>query len=339
MEKNENRNLMIHQAAREVYGLDTTPFTKLGSFESEIWEVNKNHSPLILRITDGAHRTIPELLSEASWIHFLSKNNVPCVTVIPTLQGNNCFSLADPSIHLMLFTKACGHGPTTEDVTMSLIEEWGALLGRMHRLSLRFRPDERFIRSYTENIVTSHFNKVADKINPLIQKKYSSLLIKCMEFPVSHKHYGLIHSDLHLGNFFIDQGHMVIFDFDDLQLGWFVFDIAIALYYIFWNSDLKEETWYQDSGERSEKAKYFLTHLFKGYQEEFRLPACWFQMIPFFLELRQLDLYLVFKDRFGDSADLSTMPVKLLNQYEQRILNQVPFMPQDVFDPAFYSIK
>jgi Ser/Thr protein kinase RdoA (MazF antagonist) len=159
-----------------------------------------------------------------------------------------------------------------------------------------------------------------------------------MEFPVSHRHYGLIHSDLHLGNFYVNNGKMTIFDFDDLQLGWFVFDIAISLYYIFWNSDLKETTWYQNPKERSEQAIYFLQQIIKGYQPEFKLPEEWLRMIPLFLELRQLDLYLVFEDRFENIVDQNSMPYLMINQYKQRILNQIPPVPLDVFDPSLYKI-
>jgi amicoumacin kinase len=339
MEDNENRNVIISSVAREVYGLDSTPFTRLGSFESEMWEVYKNHTPYILRVSKASHRTNSELESEAVWINYLFGKGVPVVQVIPTLKGNNCFTISEPPIFLMLFTKANGHDPTKEDLTDDLIESWGSTMGLMHKLSLQFRPTENFIRSYTENILTSHFNKVADKIDPIIQKKYRTVLSQCMELPVSNKHYGLIHSDLHLGNFFVDQGKMKIFDFDDLQLGWFVFDIAISLYYMFWNSDIKEASWYQDANTRSTQSIYFLQKLIKGYQNQFPLPKSWNSMMPVFLELRQLDLYLVFEDRFGHVTDQTTMPYILTHQYKQRIINQIPPIPLDVFEEKNYKIK
>lgn len=338
MENNEKKNLIINSSAREVYGLDSTPFTRLGSFESEIWEVYKNNVPYILRITDSTHRTLQELLSEAKWIQYLYEKGVPTIQVIKTIHGNDCFSLNDPCIFMTLFSKASGHGPSKEEITSDLIVEWGRTLGLMHKLSQKFYPDDQFLRSYSENILTSHFNKVASRIDPFIQKKFSEILGKCMELPVSHKYYGLIHSDLHLGNFYVNNGKMTIFDFDDLQLGWFVFDLAISLYYIFWNSDLKESTWYQNPKERSEQAIYFLQQLIKGYQTESKLPDEWLKMLPLFLEFRQLDLYLVFEDRFNNLTDQTAMPYLMINQYKQRILNQIPPVPLDVFDPKWYKI-
>jgi len=132
---------------------------------------------------------------------------------------------------------------------------------------------------------------------------------------------------------------MTIFDFDDLQLGWFVFDIAIALYYIFWDSDLKEATWYQNPKERSEQSVYFLQQFIKGYKTQFNLPDSWLKMIPVFLELRQLDLYLIFEDRFSKITDTSSMTYLMINQYKQRILNHVPPIPTDVFDEKWYRIR
>lgn len=334
-----NRNALISTIAREVYELDNIPFTRLGSFESEIWEVSKQHVSYILRVTDSFHRTLPELLSEASWIKFLDTKGIPTVKIVPTVNGNDCFSIHDPEVFLMLFSKAKGNGPTKNDITEKLLEQWGYIVGSMHRLSLEFLPDDTFMRSYTENILTSHFNKVSNKIEPVIQKKYSEILKKSMGFPVSRKHYGLIHSDLHLGNFFLDQGKMTIFDFDDLQLGWFVFDIAIALYYIFWNDDLKEPTWYQNAKVRTEQAIYFIQQFIKGYQQEFKLPKEWLTMIPVFLELRQLDLYLVFEDRFSEIVDENSIPFKLIHQYKQRIMNHIPPVPLDVFKKEWYKLR
>jgi len=44
----------------------------------------------------------------------------------------------------------------------------------------------------------------------------------------------LIHTDVHAGNFFVDDGRITVFDFDDSSYQWFASDIAIALYYTIW---------------------------------------------------------------------------------------------------------
>lgn len=323
--------MTIWRKAALEYGLDDIPFTKLGSFESDIWEVRQKGIPAILRITSKDHRSIQELRSEAEWMRFLYKNGVPVADCISTLSGLDCISIDDPPCYLMLFTKVPGHEPGNSDWNEALFEQWGSLLGRMHRLAVQFVPSKSFIRSFTENIFSSQWNRVGTMVDPEITKQYRSILKQIMDFPVSREHFGLIHSDAHPGNFFVDNGKITLFDFDDLQYGWFMFDIAMALYYSFWNADLKEETWYQNSNERAETSILILQHLIKGYKKEFPLCKEWKEMLPVFLYIRQLQLYFVFVDRFGHVTDPTSMPYILTNQYKVRLLNHVPPIPLQVF--------
>ena len=42
--------------------------------------------------------------------------------------------------------------------------------------------------------------------------------------------YGLVHADLHMGNFFVDHsGQMTVFDFDDCCFHWFGYDCAVSV--------------------------------------------------------------------------------------------------------------
>ena len=321
----------IWQRALIEYGLDDLPYTKLGSFENDIWEVSQKGKPTILRITSMKHRTLQELLSEIEWIRYLFNHKIPVLKCISTLSGMDCVSLEELNCYLMLFSKVPGHGPGQGDWTEALFEQWGTLLGKMHRLSGSFEPSKTFIRSFTENIFTSRWNRIQTKIDPKIRKQYLSLINQIMSFPHSRDHFGLIHSDLHPGNFFIDDGKMSLFDFDDLQYGWFVFDIAIVLYYSFWLADLKEETWYQNTVERSETSIFILQHLLKGYEKEFPLCKEWKEMLPVFLYLRQMELYFVFMDRFDHETNPTSMSYILTNQYKARLLNYVPPIPLNVF--------
>ena len=40
----------------------------------------------------------------------------------------------------------------------------------------------------------------------------------------------MIHADLHQGNVFISHDKMYLIDFDDAGFGWYLYDIAVALY-------------------------------------------------------------------------------------------------------------
>lgn len=44
--------------------------------------------------------------------------------------------------------------------------------------------------------------------------------------------FGLIHNDLHLGNCKFHRGEVQVFDFDDCGWGYYLYDLAVTLYYL-----------------------------------------------------------------------------------------------------------
>ncbi|WP_430022355.1 phosphotransferase [Paenibacillus sp. MABNR03] len=57
------------------------------------------------------------------------------------------------------------------------------------------------------------------------------LKVQLASLPVNADNFGLIHGDINVGNFTIDEdGGITLFDFDECQYSWYVEDIAIQLY-------------------------------------------------------------------------------------------------------------
>jgi Ser/Thr protein kinase RdoA (MazF antagonist) len=318
--------------------LDSTPFTKLGSFESEIWEVQRQGIPFILRITDTAHRQPENLVSEAVWIEYLAKNGIPVAIPIQTLAKDYLVISKDPPCYLMLFQKATGHTPTHKDATDSFIRSWGEIMGKMHRLASDFSPPAAFTRTNLLTSFSSLWNLVSDKVDPSIALYYESIMKTCQAFPTDNHYYGLIHYDLHMGNFFVDDGKMIIFDFDDMQYGWFVYDIAMTLYYWFWGADRKGSSLSTNQTARAEDAVRFLRLFLAGYSKAFPLPDDWLEMIPTFLVIRQMELYFVFESRFGTISDESSPLEKLKCFFQDQVLNKKPHIPLEVFKKDNFKI-
>ncbi|MCE5223988.1 phosphotransferase [bacterium] len=327
----EEKDRKIWELAQEAFGLDSTPFTKLGIFESEIWEVQKQCISFILRITDTTHRQPENLVSEAVWIEYLAKNGIPVAIPIQTLTKDYLVTLKDPPCYLMLFQKATGHAPTHKDATDSFIMSWGEIMGKMHRLASVFSPPVNFSRTNLITSFTSLWLSVSNQVDPSVEPYYASILQACYRFPVDPQHYGLIHYDLHMGNFFVDDGKMTIFDFDDMQYGWYVYDIAMALYYWFWGADRKGSSLSTNQTARAEDAVRFLRFFLSGYTKEFPLPDKWLEMMPIFLVIRQMELYFVFESRFGTITDESSPLSKLKQFFQDQVVNKKPHIPLEVF--------
>jgi Ser/Thr protein kinase RdoA (MazF antagonist) len=86
--------------------------------------------------------------------------------------------------------------------------------------------------------------------------------------------YGLVHFDLHPGNFLFHQGEIQAIDFDDCQYAPFLFDMAVPLTY------LTERQDYEDL-----KAGFL-----KGYSQERRLPPHHEAGLELFMVVRHLDM-------------------------------------------------
>lgn len=98
--------------------------------------------------------------------------------------------------------------------------------------------------------------------------------------------YGLIHGDINVGNFYINDNGITVFDFDECQYSWFVEDIAIQLFYIIY-------VFLDDSiDERQAQASRFMKNFIDGYYQENIIDEYWLKQIPLFLQLREIIVHI-----------------------------------------------
>jgi Ser/Thr protein kinase RdoA (MazF antagonist) len=152
-----------------------------------------------------------------------------------------------------------------------------------------------------------------------VRKRYRELLKYIENLPKDRDSYGIVHQDAHAGNFFVDDDQKItLFDFDDCCYSWFVNDIAIILFYIVMGTKDKKEF-------AHEFMKYFL----KGYKRENYLDTIWFKEIPYFLKLREIDLYSVIHRSF-DPTNISPWSERYMNGRKEKIENNEPYIDIDI---------
>ena len=139
--------------------------------------------------------------------------------------------------------------------------------------------------------------------------------------PKGRESYGLIHQDAHSGNFFVDEilTTSPSFDFDDCVYSWFIYDIAMVFFYGLMGHE-------NDVGH----IENFCRHFFIGYSRENSLSPEWLSEIPFFLKLREIDLYAQIIFSFGGVEKIDD--AWCLNYMENRktkIENDVPYIDFD----------
>ena len=313
-------NERIFAEAKTRYGIHLNNIRLLDGFESFIYEYKKGNKEYILRISHSSRRTSSMIAGEIDWLNYLADHGVCAARAVPSEHDNLVEVLGEDHEYFSVvsFEKAVGNPPQEHDWDEALSLKIGRLLGKMHALTKHYTPGhssykrpewyeetedwaERFLPP-SETTVIRKFQELHDYLHTLPQEKES---------------YGLIHTDVHRGNFFVEDGNITLFDFDDCQYSWFVYDIAIALFYIIPH---------HCSGKKNlDFAKNVFKRLMEGYSQENTLDGFWLQQIPYFLKLREMDLYVVIH-RSCDLNDLDPWCQSFMTNRKYNIEHNVPYL-------------
>jgi amicoumacin kinase len=302
-----------------------TEVKKLGDFENYVFEVYSADKPVILRITHSSHRSKDEILAELDWINYLHEQNVRCPAVF-TSSNNQLIEIlpaGDGScFYACLFSKVPGHPVKikSSEFNDQLFHAWGDAIGQMHAITKNYQPSKeiKFRPTWVDEELLDIETFVPNEKE--IFKKTKLLINKLKSLPVNKDNFGLIHSDIHSGNFFYEGESVHVFDFDDCSYHWFASDIAIPLYYSILYG-------YQDASEREREqfATNFLAHFIKGYEQHNTLPNGWKEQLPLFFMLRDVTLYSVLHKKISPEERDETIN-KMLEALKSRIIKKEPIV-------------
>lgn len=283
---------ILHEAMRR-YGIAPHQIHLLDSFESIIYEFEREGAGYILRIGHSFRRSAGLIHSEVDWINHLARGGVSVARAIPSLSGElvEVIDDADGGQFLVTaFVKAKGQKPWEAGWSSARYENYGQLLGQMHALAVGYQPAlaREYRRPEWGEASLQFITNYLPASEVIAHQQYRSLLEHIHALPKDPASYGLIHQDAHQNNFFMDtDGTLTLFDFDDCAYSWFINDIAIVLFYISFDA---EELGFPDAASFTHE---FLVHFLRGYRRAYSLSPAWLKEIPVFLKLRELELYAV----------------------------------------------
>lgn len=292
---------------------------KLGDFENYVFEVSKNDEPFILRLTHSSHRNEMELLAEMDWMQYLHKCGIGVPKVFPSINGKLLTEItADDGtcFYASLFSKVPGEqiSVRAEKFNHELFFAWGKTIGRMHHVTKGYQMNKQIgSRPQWDDDELLLIEKYIPREEKLVIANTKKLLQELSGLEKNADQYGLIHTDIHSGNFFFDGEDIHVFDFDDCCYHWFCSDIAIPLYY---SAQYKFIDGTKD--ERNVFAHGFLQSFLKGYVTENLLPNDWENQISLFLRLRDVTLYSVLHKKIAPE-DRDKRLIRLLEEIKERI--------------------
>jgi len=299
--------------ALDRYTLDPNP-KLLSDWHAFTFEAQRNGVRYILRITDDTHRTRDEVEGEIEWMSFVQSKGILVPGVIPANSGERSELIdAGPSkFTAVLFEKLDGRPISDPDWNPTLFEAWGSLVGRLHQMTAAFRPSLRR-RPWYESDFLNSAAYIPDTL-PAIKGAARELIATIAARPRNPQSFGMMHADVYQDNLFVSQHGLQLFDFDNCEYGFFINDVAIALYAALWR--VQPEA-------RQSFAATFLKSFWTGYNREFRLNEAEIRWLPLFLRLRDVLIYTVARKKL-DLTNLTPGLAQLVQERGDRIAAKVP---------------
>jgi Ser/Thr protein kinase RdoA (MazF antagonist) len=243
--------------------------------------------------------------------------------VILSKNGNLVEAVDDQqggSFLTTVFEKAPGITPWDFGYDDALYRSMGSTVGQMHRLTKDYQPsDPQAQRPQWDDPIMLVDRAWMPDSEQAVWEKYAEVVNWCRDLPQDSNNYGLIHFDVHGGNFFVDgTGSINVFDFDDCHYNWFANDIAIVLFYMQLGAE--------------DPAKFslnFMRNFIVGYQIENKFDPQWMDLIPVFMKMREIDLYAI----IHRSYDVATMDdewnLRYMDGRKERIEGDLPVVDAD----------
>ncbi len=302
---------------KEIFAqLGVSDLRDLGGFENFVF-ASEN---CVVRISHESHRTRAELLAELTFVDALAAAGAPVARPIPALKSDTILTVDD--FHTCIFQMARGYAIRGKPYTEAVVRNWGRAIAQFH--SVAQQGLKGLARSSWEDDANHDFKAriPADQIRVLAMA--DEMMSRLAELPTESAVYGLIHSDAHPGNFFVDDDdHVTVFDFDDCLYAWYGYDVATVLFGV-----LLEPWVATDALSQAQAVSHFLPPFLAGYAECAPLDGLLLEEMPLFLKLREFSLYAVIHAHdMGTSHD--EMVSRFLENRKEKLEQDVPYVDFD----------
>ncbi|MDI1315437.1 phosphotransferase [Prosthecobacter sp.] len=317
------------------YGLAPGELEFLRSSQNHVYLCRRDGEKFILRVSKERHRDLADVEAELAWVEFLSARRVDVCRPIPTLGGEACVALClDGENHVATcFEHAPGAKITPQDIAPPVYEKLGGVLAQMHTHTLDL-PGNHAAQArapwHESRLLREDVAGLQGRLSPQFSASLADLIHELQALSVNPKTYGLIHADACLGNCFLEDDRLWIFDFDNSEKGHFIQDFATILYDSIYCRVLNK---FADAGLNDRMAPLW-AGLWKGYSKSGPLTEIDPLQLKRFFLLREAVIYiqyhrtldvLTLDDSF--KAGLEVMRTNVENQEHQVDFRQLSKHP------------
>ncbi|MGQ4619080.1 phosphotransferase [Nocardia sp. R7R-8] len=220
--------------------------------ENCVFRVDDPSGPIALRLHRPGYRSLEEIAAESRFIAALADEGLPVVELVRTPAGAHTVLIEHNGLQVVVDAQRwvsaaqplgsseaafAGTSPLTE----ADFEQMGALAARMHAASQRLSTSGDFPRSPwdAEGMIGADAlwgdplaaPGLSEEDRETLGQAREAMLETLRDYGTSPTVYGLIHADFTPENLLTSEDGLVIIDFDDFGAGWFLFDLATALFF------------------------------------------------------------------------------------------------------------
>ncbi len=239
-----NRRLEIAYEALKHYEIKPTLVTFLQHSENITFCVDCSDTSFLLRLhspraesfgKDGLNSQVVN--SEMLWLEALRWENLPVPAPVKNNVGDYVSKVEGVNATLLAWQE--GSLLTREMESEETAAQIGNLVGRIHAHASRWQVPTGFSRPQRDS---TYFQSALRSLRPAIQDgrisfhDYKSLETslellgeETSRLPRATHTWGLLHGDLHRGNFLLHDGQIRLIDFSMCAFGHFAYDLATCL--------------------------------------------------------------------------------------------------------------
>jgi len=149
------------------------------------------------------------------------------------------------------------------------------------------------------------------------------------DLPKDPKEFGLVHGDFLFSNYFFDDdNNITVFDFDECEYSWYMYDIAVCMYYYLLGADPRE----LDS--KIKEAEDMLYYLLLGYVEQCEVDLICLKNMDLLFRLRD---YVLLSSVLESSSELKGWSRYFAEGATDRLLADRPFIQID-FEKVYRNV-
>jgi len=313
MDRNEIAQICerdVLETAAHLFGTTKDCLGKFDDYEgcaNLVYQYERDGQQRVLRISYRPDRAVERIQAELHFVNHLAAGGVRVSKPVSSENGNLIEVIHAAGMPFIAVSFVKGHGMRVPDngyryregvPIQEYFENWGQVLGQMHRLAKSYQPLSATIRRPEWHTYETFTGFPMEKRLPVIQKKYDQLIAELHALPKDVNSYGLIHFDFNDGNFTVDydNGDITVFDFDDCCYFWFMYDLACA-----WEGGIGR-IMFRPLAERKAFMDRYMEQVMAGYSRENTLSDEWLNRMPLFLRLIQM-MELMYYAQYLDEPD------------------------------------